>query len=240
MPIKPIPPQHRLVHIPCPANPPHTLCRLAKAIKRLSHDPLSTGIEEGQLVSDLESARPVTDANLPAGHVKDQTGGAAMVDVDEVAVELNVQVARGLHGRVGHGGGRGVRDACKEGAWPEPDERDGPAGKGARVVFYAEETAEVWLHPGGDLRRGSIGQLGRGGVLSRGGRGRGAGFAICVGCWYGRRGNGRGRHGVSFEVLPSSSSSSSSLFKIRVNSRSNNARCFSICILWGGIRKAVS
>lgn len=76
-----------------------------------------------------------------------------MVDVEQVAVEFDVQVARGLDGGVGGGGGGGWgRDAGEEGAGGQCDEGEGAAGEGARVVFYAEEAGEVGLDPGGDLR----------------------------------------------------------------------------------------
>ena len=73
-----------------------------------------------------------------------------MVDVHEVAVQLDVQVARGLHGGVGDDGGRGRGYAREDGVGGQRDEGDGAAGEGARVALDAEETGEIGLDPGGD------------------------------------------------------------------------------------------
>jgi len=88
-----------------------------------------------------------------------------MVYIDEVAVQLDVQVARGLDGGVGYGRWCGVCDAREDCTRGKVDEGDGARGKGAGVVLYAEETGEVGLDPCGDLgggrrRRGDDG-LGR-------------------------------------------------------------------------------
>lgn len=88
-----------------------------------------------------------------------------MVDVDEVAVELNVEVAASLYGAVCDGGWCGRADACEDCAGGEGDEGDGAAGKRAWVVFYAEETVEVGLDPG--RYRGIAGEIGGGIRLCR-------------------------------------------------------------------------
>lgn len=99
-----------------------------------------------------------------------------MVDVDKVAVELDVQVGAGLYGAVCTGS-RGRRaDACECGASRKGYERDGTAGEGTRAVVDAQETCEIWLHPGGDLFAGSGLRRGLEGVqLAFGGGWRGRG-----------------------------------------------------------------
>jgi len=77
-----------------------------------------------------------------------------MVYIDEVAVQLDVQVARGLDGGVGYSCWCGVCNAREDCAGGQVDEGHGARGEGAWVVLYAEETGEVGLDPCGDLGGG--------------------------------------------------------------------------------------
>jgi hypothetical protein len=81
-----------------------------------------------------------------------------VVHEHKVAVQLDVQVARRLHGTVCHGCGRGTRDAREDGAGGERDEGHGAAGEGAGVAFDAEEAWEVGLNPGRDGGAGDFGK----------------------------------------------------------------------------------
>lgn len=137
MAIEPILAQRLKRHITGAGNGAFALARLAQTLKRLGHTPLCAGVEEREFVAGREARPAVANADFPAGHVEDEAGTAAVVDVDEVAVEFDVQVARGLDRRVGDGRGRRVGDAGEEGAGRERHERDGAAGEGAGVVFYA-------------------------------------------------------------------------------------------------------
>jgi hypothetical protein len=157
MSIQPILPQHPLIHILRARDPAPTLRAAAQTVKRLRHIPLGARVEKRQLVALVQSPL-AADAHLPALHVEHQARRATVVYEHEVAVQLDVQVARRLHGAVCHGRGCGRRDACEDGSGGQRDEGDGAAGEGARVAFDTEEAGEVGLYPGGDGGASGLGE----------------------------------------------------------------------------------
>lgn len=120
----------------------------ARAAERLRHLPLGARVEEGEVVADGEGA-VAGDADLEAGHVELQARRARVVAVEQVAVQLDVGVARGLHGRVGPAVRRGRRRDVREvRARREGDEGDGAGGEGCRAFGHLEEVRVAGLRPG--------------------------------------------------------------------------------------------
>jgi hypothetical protein len=191
---KPIIIQIHHPHIPRPLNRPLTLPTLTKTLKRLLHTPLRTRIKERQLIPLPQSPLQIrVHADLPPLHIEDQGRRAGVIDVHEVAVELDVQGGAGLDGGVGDGCGRGGGYAGEDGACGEGDEAVGGGGEGAGALFDAHEAGEVGGYPGGDLVVGAVGFC----------RGLGGGFATIGGGRRGRAGHGGGRHGGLCDVVKS-------------------------------------
>ena len=74
-----------------------------------------------------------------------------MIDVYQVAIQLDVEVLARLDGRVCDGCGRRVAYTCEESAGGEVDERVRGAGIIAWSFVDAHEACEVRLYPGWDL-----------------------------------------------------------------------------------------
>jgi len=110
--IQKVTPQLLRGHILRTANHPFTARRAAPALERLLHFPLGAGVEESQLVARTQTSRripvlvqPGRDADLDDGFfgvwndVELQARLAAVVDVQKVAVQLDVLRLGDLHGR---------------------------------------------------------------------------------------------------------------------------------------------
>jgi hypothetical protein len=96
--LQPLPP-----YFPRTPNQALTPLTLTQALKRLTHFPLRARVKKRQLLALLDAFFANTD--FPALHIEHDTGVARMVDVDEIAIEFNVEVATRLDGTVCHGCG---------------------------------------------------------------------------------------------------------------------------------------
>ena len=151
--------QHIHAHILRTRNLPPTFLLSAETIKRLAHLPLGAWVKECQFIPLAQPTLQVgVHPHLPRAHVEDQRRCAAVIDVHQVAVQLNVECFARLHRRVGAFGGCWVGDAREDGAWGEGYEGAAQRCEGTFAVLDTEETGQVGLHPCGDF--GGSGWLG--------------------------------------------------------------------------------
>ena len=97
IPVKPVPSQYRLVHLPCPFDPTATflITGPTPAIKWLRQRPIGAWVEETEHLPFPQRAIP-PHADLELLHVPFERGVAGVVDKVDVAVEFHVQVGSRL------------------------------------------------------------------------------------------------------------------------------------------------
>lgn len=158
-------------HVLRPGNSTPTFLLATTALKRLSHVVLCARIEEGELIAGLETLVQIrVDSNLPSLHVEHEGWPAGVIDVNQIAVELDVQVAGCLDRSVGACCWCRVRDTCEHGVGREADQGDGARGEVPFKMLDTQETSEVRFHPCWDLVRGCLPTRGRRGGGGGGGR----------------------------------------------------------------------
>lgn len=135
--IQKIPLELLATHVPGPADPTSTTARATLTLERLIHLPFGAGIEEGQLVAFTDALGipllvfPGRDADFDHGFlrvgedVEFQAGFAAVVDVEKVAVQLDVLGLGDLHTRPPFRGGDGEWRAGEAGHQGSRGERGG-------------------------------------------------------------------------------------------------------------------